>query len=497
MIIIDHLLLTENQRIIMTSIRVRSLLSALNPVEKATLKKLLPPKLTVPDEPEGTKYPAALLAQLAEAEPGDQYCIAGFITEDLLHYTPAEITIATLLATARIRCPALTHTQEEKIAKSKTTEPYLTHLRETRKKMRSSAGSLESFRFEEEVGSPGPVRGHPDMRTETKIFEIKMTGRLKENWQDFLYQVFAYAALAPEATDIYLVLPLQEIVWHHNVTTWSKREEYCVFLNETAIKKQNATGPALSLIQIHGIGSHQPKLKSLVDTVHSIPAGKPAQIFLSGPQSSRMNIGKEELDAAAVAILETGARLYIHSQYLINLCTAATDANSEYHTKLLIKNLQYAVLIGAKGVVVHVGKSTTQTMDAALSIMRTNLLEAMEHATASTPILLETPAGQGTEVLTTWATFAAFVGGINDPRLRICIDTCHVFAAGEDPHLYLTNMIGAHPALTHLIHFNDSATPCGSCLDRHATVGEGHIGLAKMTAIAEKATAKSIPMVIE
>ena len=481
----------------MTTIRVRQLLNALNPVERTALKKLLPVKLTAPEEPEGTKYPAALLAQINEVNPGEQYSLAGFITEDLLHYTPAEITTDKLLAIAVTRCPTLTSTHQEKIAKSKTTEPYLAHLRETRKKIRLAAGSLDSFRYEEEVGSPGPVRGHPDMRTDTKVFEIKMTGRLKENWQDFLYQVFAYAALAPEVTDIYLVLPLQEIVWHHPVNTWIKRAEYRAFLTDAATKKQSATGPATALIETHAIGSHQSKLKSLVDTVLSIPPGKPAQIFLAGPQSSRMNISKEELDATAVAILETGATLFIHSPYLINLCTVATEANAEFHTKLLIKNLQVGVMIGAKGVVVHVGKSTTQSMDAALVTMKTNLKEAMEHATADCPILLETPAGQGTEVLRTWTEFAAFVAMINDPRLRICIDTCHVFAAGEDPLTCLTSMTDKHSALTHLIHFNDSATPCGSCLDRHAFIGEGHIGFDKMKLIAEKATTKEIPMVIE
>jgi deoxyribonuclease-4 len=95
------------------------------------------------------------------------------------------------------------------------------------------------------------------------------------------------------------------------------------------------------------------------------------------------------------------------------------------------------------------------------------------------------------------APSAAFVAEINDPRLRICIDTCHVFACGADPHTYLTDFLTAHPGMTKLIHFNDSATPCGSCLDRHAFCGQGHIGLEKMTAIATAATAAQLPMVIE
>jgi deoxyribonuclease-4 len=83
-------------------------------------------------------------------------------------------------------------------------------------------------------------------------------------------------------------------------------------------------------------------------------------------------------------------------------------------------------------VVVHVGKSTGQSLPLAMATMRDNLELAIPFATESCPILLETPAGQGTEVLCTWGTFAAFVIAINDSRLRMCVDTCHVFASGEE-----------------------------------------------------------------
>ena len=129
--------------------------------------------------------------------------------------------------------------------------------------------------------------------------------------------------------------------------------------------------------------------------------------------------------------------------------------------------------------------------------MKANMLEALQHATPSCPILLETPAGQGTEVLRTWADFAGFVADIGDARLRICIDTCHVFACGHDPLDYLTRTIQAHPSLTKLIHFNDSATACGSCTDRHANIGQGYIGMEKMSSIAHYAVKSSVPMLVE
>lgn len=471
-----------------TRIRVRQLLSSLNAVETAALKKLLPRGVAsaVPAEPEGTRYPAALLGQLPK---GESYSLAGHITEAMLRLEPAAMTAERLCAVAAEWCADV---NPAKITASKTTEPYLQHLRHTRVKMRAVA--VGDFVYDATVAGDA-VEGHPDACTATQIFEIKMTGQLKQNWVDFLFQTFAYAALATEATDIYIVLPLQEIVWGYNVTSWPKRAEFRAFLEETAGKK---TGPgraaALALIDACRIGSHMPKARTLTATVASLPMDRPSQIFLSGPQTAQMRIADDDLAAAAAAL--GSRRLFIHSQYIINLCTPP-GTQDDFHTALLIKNLEIGAVLGASGVVVHVGKSTTQTMEDALTHMRANLQRALAAATPACPVLLETPAGQGTEVLRTWAEFAAFVAAFNDPRLRICIDTCHVFACGEDPHDYLRRFLDTHPAMTQLIHFNDSATPCGSCLDRHAFCGEGHIGLPAMTAIATAATAAAIPLVIE
>lgn len=480
-----------------TVLRVRQLLDLLNSVERAELKKLLPPKIASnpPEDPPGTRYPAALLAQLPA---GEQYSLAGLITEDLLRVSPVAVTADYLCEVTKKWCLAFTDAHAVKVKNSKTTEPYLTHIRETRKKLRFVArGDLA---YDQVVSAESLVEGHPDIRTPTQVFEVKMTGQLKQNWVSFLFQVFCYAALAPEVTDVYLVLPLQEIVWHHPLAAWKTRAAFRSYLLTAATKKdvnsESAVVAAL-LIEAHSIGSHMPKLKSLVDTVHSLPFRKPSQIFLAGPQSSRLAIQDGELAAARAVLEESHRRLFIHSPYLINLCTPESADNDGFHTKLLIKNLQYGVAMGARGVVVHVGKSTKQEMSDALATMRTNIIVALEHATTVCPILLETPAGQGTEVLTTWEEFAGFVASINDTRLRICVDTCHVFACGHQPVDYLNRLLAEHPGLLGLIHFNDSATPCGSCLDRHAFAGQGHIGIFPLTDIAETATANDIPMVIE
>ena len=242
------------------------------------------------------------------------------------------------------------------------------------------------------------------------------------------------------------------------------------------------------------IGTHMPKLKSLVATIKSFPdLKKPYQIFLGSPTSSRLNISDAELMAAGKCVAESGAKLFVHSPYIINLCTAGEDG---WNVVLLKKNLQYAAAIGCRGVVVHVGKSTKQSLGEAMATMKANVLAALEDATEDCPLLLETPAGQGTEVLTEEKAFVDFVQEIGDPRLRICIDTCHVFACGHKPLDYIQHTCN-HEDLVKLIHYNDSATPCGSRKDRHAFMGQGHIGMDGMKKIAEFCGDKGLPMVIE
>lgn len=256
--------------------------------------------------------------------------------------------------------------------------------------------------------------------------------------------------------------------------------------------------PGLALQASHSIGNHIHKEKTLTATIRGLAelSHRPFQVFLGSPKSVHINIKDEELAASSVAQAETAVRLYVHSPYIINLCHAP-GVKDNYGVHCLIKNLQYAVATGLRGVVVHVGKSTSMPLATAEAHMRANLMTALEYATPTCPLLLETPAGQGTEMLTTYAAFVDLVRSINSPKLRICVDTCHVFAAGQNPLDYIKDLNTADPDLLKLVHFNDSSTPCGSCKDRHAYIGTGHIGFLTMKAIADYCKEHSIPMVVE
>jgi endonuclease IV len=459
--------------------------------QQAELKKLLPKALIAPVT-DAARYPNAILSAFPKS---DAYSLLGCVTEEILRTPSKEIQIDILVTAIKKWYPSITDIAIGKICKSKTTAPFLKHIVATREKMEAVITS--PLKYDEELRA-NTVEGHPDAITDSQIFEVKMTGRLKENWQEFLYQVFAYAALAPEKTHIYLVLPMQELLWQYDVRTWTKRAEYSQLLQNISTKWQT-TGmdtmlESIVLRETFSIGVHTGKQKLLSETIKGLTdITKPYQIFLGGNQTSKMSIDDADLALTNSLVSQTGLKMFVHSQYIINLCSTPGD----YNTELLIKNLQYAGAAGFKGVVVHVGKSTTRPLAEAMENMRTNLLIAIEHATVECPILLETPAGQGTETLTNYEEFVAFVLGFSDARIRICIDTCHVFATGYQPLEYIEKVLKGTPELLKLVHYNDSSGECGSCVDRHAYVGAGLIGMTQMSAIAALCHSHKKPMIIE
>ena len=462
------------------------------------LKKLLPKGVftdkTMKAWP-SVKYPTGLLTVLPA---GEGYGLLGHIAEEMLRQPSAEIDIERLIEITRKWHADMTDAQEAKVRKSVTTGPFIDRLKATRLLLEASFRG--PCQYEPEVVR-GNVEGHPDITTLTQVYEIKMTGQLKENWGDFVFQTFAYAALRPKCRQVNIVLPLQEHVWTFDVSAWTGREAYLAVMEEAAVyyttvaaaNKEEVDG----LCGRHCIGCHLLRKGSFANSISHICDGRiPYQLFLSSNMSARINVKEEDIAETRAHIDKTGARIFIHSPYIINLC-ATPGVADDYHVNCLRETTRIAAAMGCSGVVVHVGKSTDKELPEAMANFRTNLAAALEVATPTCPILLETPAGQGTETLRTFEEFMQFVASFNDPRLRVCIDTCHVFACGADPLEYVDRAIEEYPSLLHLIHFNDSEGACGSCVDRHAYVGLGKIGMETMVAIATSATVAGVPCLIE
>jgi deoxyribonuclease-4 len=489
----------------MSTMRVRQILEAMDSQKRAELKKLLPSNTRLP-EFAAAKIPSGIISALPKEEA---YSILGKVAEEMLRLPAADIDLEGMITLLQMHAPQM---DVVKVKKSITTLPFIDCLIETRKKLEKVLRNEGELKFEEEIVGDF-VEGHPDMWNKTQIFEIKCSGELNNPmkksalWTSFLFQVFAYGALMKEATDLYLVLPLQKEVVHYDIRKWETRDKFREFLsgwskNEMTVGVENSLMATL-LIHSCGIGYHMKKEPSILGTLQTIQdRSKPYQIFLGAPTNTSMNLKDADLAEVRAFIDETKQKIFVHSQYLINLSNVEKD---NYGLELLCKNLDGAKTCGFKGVVVHVGKSTKQPVAEAMEKMRSNIKAAIEHASLDCPLLLETPAGQGTELLTDRDEFLNFVDSFKDERLCICIDTCHVFACrnpkdsegkGYDPLEYIQEAL-KKPNRVKLIHFNDSLEACGTCKDRHAFVGNGKIGLEKMSQIAHLCQAHNLPMVIE
>lgn len=473
-----------------TTLRISEVLNHLRTGDKADLKKLLPKGIKMTDM-ETVEYPSLLLRIL----PNDKcHAILNMIIKDLLRYTAIDIKIETLVDRIRKYYPGVSQANVDTISNSNIIQEFLENLRKMRSDMEIHIRAPLSYDL---VLVHQAIEGRPDAINETQVFIIKNTNTIKRDWPMLVFETFAYASLN-SARDVYLVLPFQKTICKWSLDGWTNRIAYRDFLNAKSkkIQEDNLTDVFIgtALREQFRIGFHAPKLKTLTDTINSLPDYKrPYQIFLGGPQNTNLNIQGGEIVAAKQLIQENNISLYVHSQYIINLCNGGIE---DWNVKLLKKNLQYAAAIGCKGVVVHVGKSTDKPLPEAMDAMKRNILQCLDSASPSCPLLLETPAGQGTETLKGQDEFIQFVSEIKDTRFGVCLDTCHVYACGHKPLEYISKF-DPHPGVLKLIHYNDSAAPCGSCVDRHAFMGTGHIGMNGMKDIAVLCASKNLPMVIE
>ena len=161
--------------------------------------------------------------------------------------------------------------------------------------------------------------------------------------------------------------------------------------------------------------------------------------------------------------------------------------------------------INALGCVVHFGKQLSLSRWKAIDNMRDTIMHILDHSKSK--IILETSAGQGSELCHKLLEFANFYGSFSPKykrRLGICIDTCHIFASGYDirtkagVNAFLKefdDLIGLENVM--LIHLNDSERELGTRVDRHANLGDGEIGMPGLREFVRFAVKRNIPVILE
>lgn len=351
--------------------------------------------------------------------------------------------------------------------------------------------------------SHGSVQGHPDVvvlsNNGSFVLDIKNSYDFNTMSKESSLQVLTYFVLMRQnminIRYVGFILPMQHDILIYDLINW----DYSRFLNIMIGSQTPQT------IQPIRIGSNISKGSSIVQSIKNFLSkypDHPIQMFLANPKTGKRSVATyKQVSDAYQFIKSYGIKYFTHSPYIINLCANAFDQNTGYwQQKLLNEELELTVKMGGMGVVVHTGAHKNQPESHALLTMENMIRNALNYATNSCPLLLETPCGEGTEVVTKLEELAAFFLRFNDfekTKLGICIDTAHVFGAGYDPLLYLDYWHNNHIIPIKLVHYNDSAVECGSKKDKHAPPGRGHIGKAKMDDIAIWCNERNIPMIIE
>ena len=206
------------------------------------------------------------------------------------------------------------------------------------------------------------------------------------------------------------------------------------------------------------------------------------------------------------AIARTGIqRPCAHDSYLINLASP-DDILWQKSLDALVHELERAEALGLEGVVMHPGSFVTSSEEEGLQRIVTGLDEAHRRTKGfRCQYWLETTAGQGSNLGHRFEQIAAILDRVQETaRLGVCVDTCHIFAAGyplQTPQEYAATIEEFDQIIgidrVRAWHLNDSKKPLGSRVDRHEHIGEGFLGLEPFRHLVNDVRFAQLPMYLE
>jgi deoxyribonuclease-4 len=230
------------------------------------------------------------------------------------------------------------------------------------------------------------------------------------------------------------------------------------------------------------------------------------QVFTKQPNRwAEVQLGDDECQAFRTGLIEHGvAFANAHDSYLINLATADPILRERSYAAF-VGELRRAHQLGLDALVSHPGNATDGDLPRGLAQNAELVAQALDEVGGSVMVLLETTAGAGKVIGSRFEELSEMIErvppGVRD-RVGVCVDTCHVYAAGydlrDDYHGVmerLADVIGLHRV--RLFHLNDSMTAFGSRRDRHAAIGEGSLGDEPFRHLVNDPRFAGVPMVLE
>ena len=196
------------------------------------------------------------------------------------------------------------------------------------------------------------------------------------------------------------------------------------------------------------------------------------------------------------------SKLVVHAPYIINAANPNRPELLELSIKTIIDELQRTAAFGASMMVLHPGNHLGAGPEAAIKVLAHSLDEVFSKDGTNVKIAIETMAGKGSEIGTTFQEVRQIIDECHYPeRLGVCLDTCHVHDAGYDVTdadallKEFDKVIGLDRLL--VVHVNDSKNPRCAHKDRHENLGYGEIGFEALCRIANHPLLSNIPKILE
>lgn len=250
--------------------------------------------------------------------------------------------------------------------------------------------------------------------------------------------------------------------------------------------------------------------------------GNATQIFLGSPQSASLS-GKKDISNEEISLInkwlkDNNHTLIIHTIYLLNFCKYSSDKSQiKFAQDNLIYDLEKTEELGGIGCVLHIGKKVDLSEEEAYKNMVDNVLFVLDKTKDSaknTKLILETPAGTGSQIATTLEEFGnlwKMIPSNYKKRLGVCVDTAHIFSSGRDIRTPegMINYFNDFDKLIGLkyltcFHINDSKKELNSRKDMHEGIGNGYIfekdkggNLNALKELWKFASKNKVPMVFE
>lgn len=230
------------------------------------------------------------------------------------------------------------------------------------------------------------------------------------------------------------------------------------------------------------------------------------QVFVKNPRGWRSRkIDDKEIEKFREEMkINKVEKLVVHAIYLVNLATPKDDLRVKSINSLK-EEYRRSGNIGADYLVLHPGSHTGSGIENGINRIAQSLNEVLTEINNDTIILLENVAGAGSTIGSNFKEINDIIERIEQKnRIGICLDTCHLLAAGYD----ITTREGLNSTLAELdrdlgldrlrvIHINDSKHPLDSNKDEHSHIGDGYIGIAGFKEILNHPELKELPFILE